>query len=49
MDFDEVIKRRKMIREYDSDRQQIPALIITKLIKMLIRLLVPVILRFRNL
>jgi hypothetical protein len=23
MDFDEVVKRRKMIREYDMDRQQI--------------------------
>ena len=33
MDFDEVIKRKKMIREYDSDRQQIPAQIIRKLIK----------------
>jgi nitroreductase len=33
MDFDEVVKRRKMIREYDSDRQQIPNEIITKLIK----------------
>jgi nitroreductase len=33
MDFDEVIKRRKMIREYDSDRQQIRAGIITKLIR----------------
>src|SRR5918911_3624856 len=33
MDFDEVIKRRKMIREYDSNRQQIPEKIITKLIK----------------
>jgi nitroreductase len=33
MDFDEVVKRRKMIREYDSDRQQIPDDLITKLIK----------------
>jgi nitroreductase len=33
MDFDEVVKRRKMIREYDSDRQQIPNEIITKLIR----------------
>jgi len=33
VDFDEVVKRRKMIREYDSDRQQIPDKIITKLIK----------------
>jgi nitroreductase len=33
MDFDEVVKRRKMIREYDSDRQQIPDEIITKLIR----------------
>src|SRR5918911_3747737 len=33
MDFDEVVKRRKMIREYDLDRQQIPDEIITKLIK----------------
>ena len=33
IDFDEVVKRRKMIREYDSDRQQIPNEIITKLIK----------------
>ena len=33
MDFDEVVKRRKMIREYDSNRQQIPDKIITKLIK----------------
>ena len=32
MDFDEVVKRRKMIREYDMDRQQIPNEIITKLI-----------------
>src|ERR671935_583628 len=32
MDFDEVVKRRKMIREYDFDRQQIPDEIITKLI-----------------
>jgi len=31
MDLDEVVKRRKMIREYDSDRQQIPDKIITKL------------------
>jgi nitroreductase len=33
MDFDEVVKRRKMIREYDSGRQQIPKEIITKLIR----------------
>ena len=33
MDFDDVVKRRKMIREYDLDRQQIPDQIITKLIK----------------
>jgi nitroreductase len=33
MDFDEVVKRRKMVREYDSDRQQIPDEIVTKLIK----------------
>ena len=33
MDFDEVVKRRKMIREYDSDRQQIPDEIVTKLIR----------------
>jgi nitroreductase len=33
MDFDEVVKRRKMIREYDLDRQQIPDDLITKLIK----------------
>jgi nitroreductase len=33
MDFDEVVKRRKMIREYDSDRQQISDKILTKLIK----------------
>jgi nitroreductase len=33
MDFDEVVKRRKMIREYDLDRQQIPDKILTKLIK----------------
>ena len=33
MDFDEVVKRRKMIREYDLDRQQIPDQIIKKLIK----------------
>ena len=33
MDFDEVVKRRKMIREYDLNRQQIPNQIITKLIK----------------
>src|ERR671934_377481 len=33
MDFDEVVKKRKMIREYDSDRQQIPDDLITKLIK----------------
>jgi nitroreductase len=33
MDFDEVVKRRKMIREYDLNRQQIPDQIITKLIK----------------
>jgi nitroreductase len=33
LDFDEVVKRRKMIREYDLDRQQIPDKILTKLIK----------------
>src|ERR671934_1191017 len=33
MDFDEVVKRRKMVREYDLHRQQIPDQIITKLIK----------------
>jgi nitroreductase len=33
LDFDEVVKRRKMIREYDLNRQQIPDQIITKLIK----------------
>ena len=33
MDFDEVVKRRRMIREYDSDKQQIPAQIITKMIR----------------
>jgi nitroreductase len=33
MDYDEVVKRRKMIREYDLDRQQIPNEIITKLIR----------------
>jgi nitroreductase len=33
MDFDEVVKRRKMIREYDLERQQIPDDLITKLIK----------------
>ena len=33
MDFDDVVKRRKMIREYDSNRQQIPDKIITKLIR----------------
>jgi nitroreductase len=33
MDFDEVVKRRKMIREYDLNRQQIPDKIITKLIR----------------
>ncbi|MFL6406201.1 MAG: nitroreductase family protein [Nitrososphaeraceae archaeon] len=33
MDFDEVVRRRKMIREYDSIRQQIPDQLITKLIK----------------
>src|ERR687884_27259 len=32
MDFDEVIRKRKMIREYDLDRQQIQDEIITKLI-----------------
>ena len=32
MDFDEVVRKRKMIREYDLDRQQIPDEIITKLI-----------------
>jgi nitroreductase len=33
MDFDEVVKSRKMIREYDSDRQQIPDRIVTNVIK----------------
>ena len=33
MDFDEVVKRRKMIREYDLNRQQIPDNIITNLIR----------------
>ena len=33
MDFDEVVKRRKMIREYDLNRQQIPDNIITMLIR----------------
>jgi nitroreductase len=33
MDFDEVVKRRKMIREYDLNRQQIPDKIVTKLIR----------------
>jgi hypothetical protein len=33
MDFDEVVKRRKMIRKYDLDRQQIPDKVITKLVK----------------
>ena len=33
MNIDEVIKRRRMVREYDSDRQQIPDEIVTKLIK----------------
>jgi nitroreductase len=33
MDFDEVVKRRKMIREYDSNKQRILDKIITKLIK----------------
>src|ERR671922_2014841 len=33
MDFDQVVRKRKMIREYDLDRQQIPDEIITKLIK----------------
>ena len=32
MDFDEVVRRRKMIREYDVDRQ-IPNELISKLIK----------------
>jgi hypothetical protein len=32
MDFDEVVKKRKMIREYGMDRQQIANEIITKLI-----------------
>ena len=32
MDFDEVVRKRKMIREYDLDRQ-IPNEIISKLIK----------------
>ena len=33
MDFDEVVRKRKMIREYDLERQQIPDEIITKLIR----------------
>lgn len=33
MEFDEVVKRRKMIREYDLDRRRIPDNIITKLIR----------------
>jgi nitroreductase len=33
MDFDEVVRKRKMIREYDLERQQIPDEIIKKLIK----------------
>jgi nitroreductase len=33
MDFGEVVKRRKMIREYNSDRQQIPDKIVTNLIE----------------
>jgi nitroreductase len=33
MNFDEVVKRRKMIIDYDSDRQPIPNEIITKIIK----------------
>src|ERR671932_2570228 len=33
MDFDEVVKKRKMIREYDLNRQQIPDKIVTKLIR----------------
>src|ERR671924_1925349 len=33
MDFDEVVRKRKMIRVYDLDRQQIPDEIITRLIK----------------
>jgi hypothetical protein len=49
MNFDEVVKRRKMIREYDSDREQIPDQIITKLIKNAHKTLVRAILRFRNL
>jgi len=32
MDFDEVVRRRKMIREYDVDRQ-IPNELISKMIK----------------
>ncbi len=32
MDFDEVVKKRKMIREYGMDRQQIANETITKLI-----------------
>jgi hypothetical protein len=32
MDFDEVVKRRKMIRDYDLEKQ-IPNELITKLIK----------------
>jgi nitroreductase len=32
MDFDEVVRKRKMIREYDLDKQ-IPDEIITKLIR----------------
>jgi hypothetical protein len=40
MDFDEVLRRRKMIREYDLDRQQIPNEVIRKLIKNAIRCII---------
>jgi nitroreductase len=33
MDFDEVVKRRKTIREYDLNRQQLPNNVVTKLIR----------------
>src|ERR671925_446930 len=33
MDFDQVVRKRKMIREYDLDKQQIPDEVIRKLIK----------------
>jgi nitroreductase len=48
MDFNEVVKRRKMIREYDLEKQ-IPDEIITKLIKNAHKAPSAAILRFRNL